>query len=287
MSDIKILKNTEIDDILWDRCVARSPDGDVFGYSWYMDAVCTNWTGIVKGNYQAVMPLATHKLAGITLVGNTKFQHKTNIYSAKEIDEKTKNDFLNAAGSTGIFVKITSDNPYLSKKKHVSKINYSWKSDLIRPYKIAKPVKNGFAEKKITSAESENIFYNTGILPSGIALLSRLTKDLSKKDSETLNRLAAISLRKNLGQIYGAFNKHNKLTAAVLFIASHYKVNIIHAVQTKEAKKHNALYGLINHYIKQHSGKALTLDFFGLKNFSDNFFTETGAVKYPYFTIKL
>ncbi len=287
MSAIRLIKDEDIDTVLWDRCISRSQNGDVFGYSWFLDSVCKNWIGIVKGNYNAVMPLALHSQLGISSVKNCSFQNKTDIYSPKEIDKNTRNKFLSTAKVDIKRVKFTSENSELRTKTSKIKPAFSWKLDLIRPYKNINRSETDFSIKQIKHSESDKIFFNTGILPNGITLLSSLTKSLNKKDIDTLRRLSAVSLRKNLGQIYGAFNEHNRLIAAVLFISSHYKVNIIHTVQTKEAESKKALYGLIDYYIKQHSEKALTLDFFGFQNFPDQFFTEIGAVKYPWYKIQL
>ena len=287
MPDIRIIKNEDIDTILWDRCIARSQNGDVFGYSWFLDSVCKNWNGIVKGNYRTVMPLPLHAFFGIPSVRNYKFQSKTDIYSSGEIEKKTTNDFLRLIKSFAKTVKITSENPDLKRDSSKIKISDSWKLDLIRPYKDINYPETGFVIKQLNSSESNKVFFNTGILPNGITLLSTLTKSLNRKDTDTLRRLAAVSLRKNSGQIYGAFNNHNRLIAAVLFISSHYKINIIHAVQTKEAESKKALYGLIDYYIKTHSEKALTLDFFGLNHFPEPFFKEMGAVKYPWYRVKV
>ena len=287
MPDIRIIKNKDIDSILWDRCIARSQNGDIFGYSWFLDSVSDNWYGIVKGNYKAVMPLPVKSFLFIGFVKNYKFQHKTDIYSPKEISRDTKKIFLELAKFFAKFVSFTSDNKDLTEEASKVKIGFSWKSDLIRPYKDIKRANTDFIIKQLDISESENVFFNTGILPNGITLLSSLTKSLNRKDIDVLRRLSAVSLRKGLGQIYGAFNDKNRLIAAVLFISSHYKVNIIHAVQTKEAEYKKALYGLIDYYIKQHSEKALTLDFFGFEHFPEQFFIEIGAVKYPWYRIIL
>ncbi len=284
---MRIIKNDNIDTILWDRCIARSENGDIFGYSWFLDAVSDNWFGIIKGNYQTVMPISINRFFGFISVKNYKFQSKTNIYSPKEISIETIQEFAQLIKSTAKNITITSENKSLLNSHIKNKTFYSYKLDLIRPYKDIKHSKTDFVIKQINSSESHKTFFNTGILPNGITLLSTLTKSLNKKDIDTLRRLSAISLRKNLGQIYGAFNQHNRLIAAVLFISSHFKINIIYAVQTKEAESKKALYGLIDYYIKTHSEKALTLDFFGLTDFSEQFFEEMGAVKYPWYKIRL
>ena len=271
MSEIKTKENKNIDTVLWDRCVSRSQNGDVFGYSWFLDSVYEKWQGVVKGNYQAVMPLPVNAFLGLKFVKNYKFLNKIDIYSHKEISENDKRIFLETAKSFSKFITINSENTTLANLSEKVKTFYSFKLDLIRPYKDIRHAEKDFIIKQINSSESNKIFYNTGILPNGITLLSTLTKSLNRKNIDTLRRLSAVSMRRNLGQIYGAFNDRNRLIAAVLFISSHYKVNIIHTVQTREAE----------------NKKALTLDFFGLNDFSEEFFKEIGAVKYPWYKIKL
>ncbi|NOZ34864.1 MAG: hypothetical protein GXO80_06160 [Chlorobi bacterium] len=287
MSEIRIIKNKDIDTILWDRCISRSENGDIFGYSWFLDTVSNDWFGIVKGNYQIVMPLPVNRYFGFISVKNYKFQSKTDIYSPKEISNKIIQEFLELAGTLSKHITLTSENKSLLKTAKKFKTFYSYKLDLIRPYKDINYSASDFIIKQLNSSESHKTFFNTGILPNGITLLSSLTKSLNKKNINTLRRLAATSLRKNSGHIYGAFNQHNRLIAAVLFMSSHFKVNIIYAVQTKEAENKKALYGLIDYYIKTRSEKALTLDFFELNEFPEQFFSEMSAVKYPWYKIQL
>ncbi len=287
MSKIRIIKNEDIDTVLWDRCIARAKNGDIFGYSWFLDAVNHKWQGIVLGNYKAVMPLPVNYFLGFALIKNYKFQSKTDIYSREELSEEIKVEFLLTAKTVSNFIHLSTENKFFSDFSSKSKTYYSWKLDLIRPYKILNDNYNDYVIRQLNSSESENVFFNTGILPNGIILLSSLTKTLKRKDIDTLRRLAAVSLRKNLGQIYGAFNDKNRLIAAVLFISSHFKVNIIHAVQTKEAQSKKALYGLIDFYIKKHSERALTLDFFGLDHLSNHFYENSEIIKYPWYQIRL
>ncbi|MCF6185225.1 MAG: hypothetical protein L3J56_11525, partial [Bacteroidales bacterium] len=224
MSEIRIIKNSDIDTVLWDRCIARSQNGDIFGYSWFLDAVSDNWFGIVKGNYRVVMPVSVNKFFGLVSVKNYKFQSKVNIYSHKETDKKTIQEFINIIKSVSKNISFTSENKKIADFAKKNKTFYSYKLDLIRLYKDINHSETNFVIKQLNNSESHKTFFNTGILPNGITLLSSLTKSLNKKDIDTLRRLSAISLRKNLGQIYGAFNQHNRLIAAVLFISSHFKI---------------------------------------------------------------
>ncbi len=280
---IRIIQNKDIDSLLWDRCVARAKNGDVFAYHWYLDAVYAKWYGIVLGNYKAVMPLPLKHFLSFKYSKNNIFSHNTNIAYPDELPQEIINTFCLLAKQQAKRVSLYTENKSISLKSSKIDTYYSWKLDLIRPYK---DVKNGYKDEMKTQLLN-GMSFNEGITPNGIALLASITGTFTKYEINTLRRLSAITLRKRLGQIYGAFNKNNQLIAAVLFVASHYKVHIVAPILTKEARKEQALYGLIDHYIKQHSEKALTLDFCGIKDLPESFFDNFSAVKYPRYRIKL
>jgi len=62
---INIIPSHEIDVIKWDACVAENDAGLIYAQYHYLNTVCTNWSAIVIGNYQAIMPLPWRKKFGI------------------------------------------------------------------------------------------------------------------------------------------------------------------------------------------------------------------------------
>ena len=286
MPDIKLIKSDEIDSIMWDRCIARSHNGNVFGYSWYLDSVCNNWDALVLGNYNAVMPLPVKKNFVFSNVFRPDFLIKTNIYQAKDFNTEVIKDFILRIPGNYRSVEIKTGNPNLINPEYKVQEQKSYKLDLISSYQTLKDSYSDYFLEQLKISEKNKTSFNTGILPNGLVLLSTITKVLNKKQADKLRILSAVSLRRKLGQIYGAFNSKNRLSAAVLFISSHYKTYIISGVQTKEAKKKKAIFGLIDHYIKMHSEKALTLDFSGLTSLTDDFFKGLGATEYPQYIMK-
>lgn len=93
------IARTDINDSAWDACVASSPKGIVYGYTWYLDAVLSapgwKWIGLVllgrQGEYRAVMPvpLRQKRLAGVTfgwVVHQPFFCQILAVFSADVID---------------------------------------------------------------------------------------------------------------------------------------------------------------------------------------------------------
>src|SRR6187455_1098564 len=61
---IKYLQHKEIDKAKWDACITNSPNGLIYGYSFYLDCMARHWDALVLGDYEAVMPLTWNKKYG-------------------------------------------------------------------------------------------------------------------------------------------------------------------------------------------------------------------------------
>ena len=64
--DIRVVPYERIDFQKWDHCITQSPNGLIYGYSWYLSAMSDQWEGIVLDDYKAVMPLCYRKKYGIS-----------------------------------------------------------------------------------------------------------------------------------------------------------------------------------------------------------------------------
>jgi hypothetical protein len=86
---------------------------------------------------------------------------------------------------------------------------------------------------------------------------------LHKKDIRKLRNVMAFSLTRSLGQIYGVYSAQNQLCAAAFFIRSKHRVTYLNAANSSEGKKYQAMYFLIDQFIKENAGKDYLLDFEG------------------------
>ena len=64
ISDIRYLERNEIDTVKWNDCIRKAPNGLIYARSFYLDAMAENWSALVSGDYQYVMPLTWNKKAG-------------------------------------------------------------------------------------------------------------------------------------------------------------------------------------------------------------------------------
>src|SRR5688572_4274032 len=62
------LTHDQINFAEWDRCLEKAGNGNIYGYSWYLNIVSPNWGAIVKpanDGYSAIMPIPKRKKFGL------------------------------------------------------------------------------------------------------------------------------------------------------------------------------------------------------------------------------
>lgn len=61
MQGLSYRSHQEIDFEAWDRCVASTESPQPYGFSWYLNWVAPEWSAVVYGNYEAVLPVFAQK----------------------------------------------------------------------------------------------------------------------------------------------------------------------------------------------------------------------------------
>ena len=116
---IEFLKRDDIDTTKWDNCIARSVNGIVYAYSWYLDIVAENWGALIADDYQAVFPLTYNKKYGISYIYQPLFTQQLGLFSVGSISHTLVSEFLQAipsefkfiAISLNTFIKVDFPNP--------------------------------------------------------------------------------------------------------------------------------------------------------------------------------
>jgi hypothetical protein len=83
---IRILRRNQIEDTKWDLTIRQAANSLPYAYTWYMDAVCTNWLGFIAGDYEFVMPVPVGRKWGFRYVYQPLFCQQLGIFY-RERDE--------------------------------------------------------------------------------------------------------------------------------------------------------------------------------------------------------
>ena len=263
---IRYITHNQIDKQRWDDCVAQSPDGLVYAWSWYLDVVHPGWEALIEDDYEAVMPLTGGKKFGINYLFQPFFTQKFGVFGEKEVSELKFEEFLEAIPGRFKFADVRINKLIYQVEKHRN-IELSLAPD----YSVLAGNYNSNTKRNLAKAEKSGLEVDENAEPSVIIELFRNNrgKEITKwgdKEYEILLKL--VETAKSHGQclVYGVKNTDHQLVAGAFFMLSHHKIVFLFSGSDESNKESHGLTFLLDYVIKKYSGTENILDFEGSDN---------------------
>jgi hypothetical protein len=290
--NISYLRQANIDKQKWDRCIETAGNGLIYAYSFYLDAMSKNWDALIMNDYEAVMPLTWNKKYGIYYLYQPFFAANLGVFGnnlssiivqsfLESIPVKFKywDFYLNKENLYSIpgFKMYERSNYILSLEKSYEDLTAHYTKSHLRNIRKAKDAGNT-VKKNIPVDEV-------------IFLAREQAKDFSPvtdKDYENFSRLFAVLLEKNMAISYGIYSSQQQLVSSSGWVFSHDRAYYILVGNHPNGRTSGASHLMIDHFILEHAGKKLLLDFEGsnIKNLAW-FYSSFGATEEKYPGIKL
>jgi hypothetical protein len=267
--DIRLVKHNAINKSAWDNCIDKSVNGNIYGFSWYLDIVCEEWDALVAEDYETVFPLTHRKKFGIWYLYQPFFTQQLGVFSIRHITPEIVEEFLAAIPERYRLAEINL-NAYNKPDKTKWKVfdNLNHELDLIETYSIIKKNYSQNTSRNITRAIRNNISISSNIKPEDIVTMFRNNKGkqishLRENDYRRFIRLTYECLAKNKAICYGAYTANNTLCAGAIVVFSHRKAVFLFSATNEVARENGAMFLLTDHFIQDLAGNHLTLDFEG------------------------
>lgn len=285
---IRFLQHDMIDKALWDDCINHSLNGNLYAWSWYLDIVSPGWCALVENEYEMVFPLPVASRAGFSYIMQPIFTQQLGLFYKSNSSEEKLGEFLNCIPSEYKYIDFNlNTSNYIGTSDHVLEMT-NLELDLISPYRDLVSGYQNNLQRNLKKAAKNKLTISKHLRPEEIISLFRANKGqelthLSNKQYVIIQRIAYESMHKGIGEIWGAYDEHNQLIAAILWISSHQKSIFLFSALSETGKKLNAMPWLIDSFIKQNAGMPLTLDFEG-SNMEGlaRFYSSFGAKKVIY-----
>lgn len=270
--EIRYLAHQEIDKNKWDRCIAKSFNGIVYAYSWYLDIVCEDWDALVDGDYLRVFPLPYKSRYGIRFIYQPFFTQQLGVISQNILTPEVVENFLEAIPANFRYVEINL-NTYnkVDSSKYEVKQQLNHELDLINSYENIHKKYSENLKRNLKKTENSGLFINQNAKPDEIIRLFKVNKGrqlphLRDDDYITLNRLIYAAIHKGIAKVYGVYTPYNEIYSGAFFLISNRKITFLFSGSNEEGRTSHALAFLLDHVIREHSTKHLTLDFEGSNN---------------------
>jgi hypothetical protein len=291
---IEFLEHDQIDKSQWDKSLINSVNGNIYAWSWYLDAVCPGWCALVTKDYQSMMPLTGRKKMGFDYLFRPLLNQQLGIFSVIKPDEDLIKNFLSSIPARYKLIEISLNrgNKEIPKDFEFSQ-HACFELDLNSDYISLRAEFNQNTRRSLQKAKKADLSLDENV--SAEEFMKLLEQDQSE-GSVILSRQENLILLHNLlkamknnnsGRIMGSRNRDGKLIAAVLFGKSFQTWYYLAPVNSEEGREIGALSQIIEALIQENAGLAVRLDFEG----SDipgvaRFYAGFGAKPYTYQSIR-
>ncbi|MFZ1260770.1 MAG: GNAT family N-acetyltransferase, partial [Chitinophagaceae bacterium] len=285
------IPHQQIDKKKWDNCIATGDNGLIYGYSFYLDAMTTQWDALVLNDYETVMPLTWKKKYGISYLYQPFLTAQLGVFG-KNITEKQLETFIELIPSHFKFVEINLNSGnalaipagfFSVRSNYILKLDKSYK-DIYQNYReniqrnIKKAIQLGCTVQK--DFDEEKV----------IKLAVEQMKSHGEEAAENIERFRKLYQQlhnRQMATTYGIWLK-NELLASCIFFFSHQRAYYILVGNSPNGKTIGASHMLIDAFIKDYAGKNIALDFEGSDIPSLAFFYSSfGAVHETYPALKI
>jgi len=287
---IRFVQHEMIDKMQWDNCIHNSINGNATAYSWFLDIVSPGWCGLIEDEYERVFPLPVSSKVGIKYIMQPYFTQQSGLFYCSHSAEDKLTAFLNAIPDEYKYIKINLNTSNQVTDKRFITENTNLELDLISEYSEIASAYQKNLQRNLKKADTNKLSVSKNIRPEEIIQLFKNNKGQELKhlndfQYNLIQRIAYQSINKGIGQAWGVYDQHNQLIAGALWITSHQKAVFQFSGVSESGKKQYAMPFIIDTFIQQHAGTALTLDFEGSNDPGlARFYTSFGAKRVVYQT---
>jgi hypothetical protein len=264
---IRYLQNHEINTKAWDRCIAGSLNGNIYGCSWYLDLVCKRWDALVEDDYLSVMPLPVDQCLGRKIISSPEFVNDLGIYSIKPVDANKTAGYIHALPDSFYHCRILLNklNP-LEGEEFPFQIRKRFELDLIKPYH---KIVEGFdpeLRNRLNLAMAHQLTFLQGISTNDLIRFIRdnripLKKAVIRDDFRLLRMLIAGLIRYKSGNLFGVYNRYNNLASAGMFAWFNNRIEVLLLITAPDQLHEFPHLFLLDRFIDKYSETNITLNF--------------------------
>ena len=196
---MQLVPRNKIDTDKWNSKVAASKTENVFLYSWYLDAVCKNWSALIVGDYKTILPIPFTKKLGVKQFIQAPFTREYDILG-NDFTWTQVIEFL-AANFKSLHFRNHHENLVIPQKGFVTKIRkHQWlnlSGDFTSNYSTnAKRILKKNTDYSVAVATDTTI-----VLKLFIEHVAHKIETISSEDLLRLKKLMRIALAENKGEL--------------------------------------------------------------------------------------
>lgn len=287
---IAFIPHEDINKEKWDYCLAGSPHGRIFAYSWFLDRICPGWHALIEDDYRSVFPLTWGRKFGFSYLYQPFFVQQLGVFSDTPPEEKKVREFLTAIPGDYLFIDIclNASNTASTGEFQVFS-NKTYELDLADDHNHLFCNYSENAKRNIKKAVDHNVTVLPEERPDDLITMFRFNQGrfyprIKSHHYSRLNAIMSEGIKRKVGTIYIARDAGGSICAGAYFIHSNNRYVFLFSGNLPKSRRNGSMFLLIDRFIRDHAGEDNLLDFMGsnrdsLARFYAGF--GAGAVAYP------
>ena len=261
-----------IDKRRWDDCIAKSFNGSVYAWSWYLDIVHPHWEALIENDYERVMPLTPSRKLGLSYMFQPFFVQQLGVYSQSALTDEDVQRFVLAIPKKYRLVRYRLNE--FNKVDYESGIYVPHRNvelDLIYDYQYIYERYNSNTKRNLAKAAASQLSIDKDITPATIINIfaNNRGKDVShwkEKEYKRLLDLIDTAIYHECCFVCGVKDIDGTTIGGGVFMCSHDRMIFLFSGTDESHRNKHALTFLLDYVIKEFSESSYVFDFEGSDN---------------------
>ena len=287
---IRYFSSDEIDLKKWNYAIDHCVNGNIYAYSWYLDAVSVQWGALIAGDYEAVMPLVFNHKYCVSYIYPPNFCQQLGLFYRNPDHAALCNEFLNKIPEKYKFVEMRLNIGNLM-------IDDSF-SPVPRPNLVLDLKGDSFTRysdnhrRNIRKCADAGVVFSIGNDVDKVVSIFRENRgsaitSLKEKDYVRFKNVYSQAYLRKAASIIMASNPSGDVCAGAVFFESHGRAYFIFSGLTQAGRDVSAMHGLVDFFIKSNEKRLHELDFEGSADEGvARFYRGFGSREFVYLQIK-
>ena len=261
-----------IDKRRWDDCIAKSFNGSVYAWSWYLDIVHPDWEALIENDYERVMPLTPSRKFLLSYMFQPFFVQQLGVYSQSTLSADDVERFVRAIPAKYKIVRY--------RLNEFNKVDYELGIyephrnvvlDLIYDYQSLCNNYNNNTKRNLIKANSAGLTIDKDIKAETIIKLfaenrGRDVEHWKEKEYKRLLDLVDTAIYHECCFVCGVNDIEGRTIAGGIFMCSHDRIIFLFSGSDESYKNKHALTFLLDNMIREFSESKYIFDFEGSDN---------------------
>lgn len=261
-----------IDKRRWDDCIAKSFNGSVYAWSWYLDIVHPDWEALIENDYERVMPLTPSRKFFLSYMFQPFFVQQLGVYSQSTLNADDVERFVRAIPAKYKIVRY--------RLNEFNKVDYELGIyephrnvvlDLIYDYQSLCNNYNNNTKRNLIKANSAGLTIDKDVKAETIIKLfaenrGRDVEHWKEKEYKRLLDLVDTAIYHECCFVCGVNDIEGRTIAGGIFMCSHDRIIFLFSGSDESYKNKHALTFLLDNMIREFSESKYIFDFEGSDN---------------------